>query len=126
MTAAGKVPPAKVLVISTGVAGLAAIQTANMGAIVRAFDIRPVTKEQGESIGAQFLQVPYQEDGSGAGGYAREMIKEWHAAARQMLTNQCEQVDIVITTALFPGRKAPPSKCTPLATKVRKTYNFLI
>jgi NAD/NADP transhydrogenase alpha subunit len=110
MTAAGKVPPAKVLVIGTGVAGLAAIQTAkNMGAIVRAFDVRPVTKEQVESMGAQFLQVPYQEDGSGAGGYAKEMSKEWHAAARQMLTKQCEEVDIVITTALIPGRKAPVS-----------------
>ena len=108
MTAAGKVPPAKVLVIGTGVAGLAAIQTAkNMGAIVRAFDVRPVTKEQVESMGAQFLQVPYQEDGSGSGGYAKEMSKEWHAAARRMLTKQCEEVDIVITTALIPGRKAP-------------------
>jgi NAD(P) transhydrogenase len=123
MTAAGKVPPAKVLVIGTGVAGLAAIQTAkNMGAIVRAFDVRPVTKEQVESMGAQFLQVPYQEDGSGAGGYAKEMSKEWHAAARQMLTKQCEEVDIVITTALIPGRKAPVSvrlrllMCTKLLT----------
>jgi NAD(P) transhydrogenase len=123
MTAAGKVPPAKVLVIGTGVAGLAAIQTAkNMGAIVRAFDVRPVTKEQVESMGAQFLQVPYQEDGSGVGGYAKEMSKEWHAAARQMLAKQCEEVDIVITTALIPGRKAPVSarlrllKCAKLLT----------
>ena len=74
MTAAGKVPPAKVLVIGTGVAGLAAIQTAkNMGAIVRAFDVRPVTKEQVEAMGAQFLEVDFQEDGSGAGGYAKAM-----------------------------------------------------
>jgi NAD(P) transhydrogenase len=108
MTAAGKVPPAKVLVIGTGVAGLAAIQTAkNMGAIVRAFDVRPVTKEQVEAMGAHFLLVDYQEDGSGAGGYAKEMSKEWHAAAREMLTKQCADVDIVITTALIPGRKAP-------------------
>jgi NAD/NADP transhydrogenase alpha subunit len=72
MTAAGKVPPAKVLVIGTGVAGLAAIQTAkNMGAVVRAFDVRPVTKEQVEAMGAHFLLVDYQEDGSGAGGYAK-------------------------------------------------------
>lgn len=108
MTAAGKVPPAKVLVIGTGVAGLAAIQTAkNMGAIVRAFDVRPVTKEQVEAMGGQFLEVDYQEDGSGTGGYAKEMSKEWHAAAAKMLAKQCEEVDIVITTAAIPGRKAP-------------------
>ena len=108
MTAAGKVPPAKVLVIGTGVAGLAAVQTAkNMGAAVRAFDVRPVTKEQVEAMGAQFLEVNFQEDGSGAGGYAKEMSKEWHAAARAMLTDQCKEVDIVITTALIPGRQAP-------------------
>jgi NAD(P) transhydrogenase len=76
MTAAGKVAPAKVLVLGTGVAGLAAIQTAkNMGAIVRGFDVRPVTKEQVESMGATFLEVPVQEDGSGSGGYAREMVR---------------------------------------------------
>lgn len=69
MTAAGKVPPAKVLVLGTGVAGLAAIQTAkNMGAIVRAFDVRPVTKEQVEAMGGQFLEVDFEEDGSGSGG----------------------------------------------------------
>lgn len=108
MTAAGKVPPAKVLVLGTGVAGLAAIQTAkNMGAIVRAFDVRPVTKEQVEAMGGQFLEVDYQEDGSGSGGYAKEMSKEWHAAAAKMLSKQCEEVDIVITTALIPGRSAP-------------------
>lgn len=120
-TAAGKVPPDKVLVIGTGVAGLAAIQTAkNMCAIVRAFEV-PVTKEQVESMGAQLLRVPYQEDGSGAGGYAKEMSKEWHAAARQMLTKQCEEVDIVITTALIPGRKAPVS-CKPSATQGAKIF----
>ena len=108
MTAAGKVPPAKVLVIGTGVAGLAAVQTAkNMGAAVRAFDVRPVTKEQVEAMGAQFLEVNFQEDGSGSGGYAKQMSKEWHAAARAMLTDQCKEVDIVITTALIPGRTAP-------------------
>lgn len=108
MTAAGKVPPAKVLVVGTGVAGLAAIQTAkNMGAIVRAFDVRPVTKEQVEAMGGQFLEVNFEEDGSGAGGYAKEMSKEWHAAAAEMLGKQCEEVDIIITTAQIPGRKAP-------------------
>mmetsp|Transcript_23664 Transcript_23664/g.27139 ORF Transcript_23664/g.27139 Transcript_23664/m.27139 type:complete len:1057 (+) Transcript_23664:176-3346(+) len=108
MTAAGKVPPAKVLVLGTGVAGLAAIQTAkNMGAIVRAFDVRPVTKEQVEAMGGTFLEVNFEEDGSGAGGYAKEMSAEWHAAAREMLTKQCAEVDIIITTALIPGRTAP-------------------
>lgn len=89
-------------------AGLAAIQTAkNMGAIVRAFDVRPVTKEQVEAMGGHFLEVDYQEDGSGAGGYAKQMSKEWHAAAAKMLSKQCEEVDIVITTAAIPGRQAP-------------------
>jgi NAD(P) transhydrogenase len=120
MTAAGKVPPAKVLVIGTGVAGLAAVQTAkNMGAIVRAFDVRPVTKEQVEAMGAQFLDVDYQEDGSGAGGYAKEMSKEWHAAARAMLTKQCQDVDIVITTALIPGRTAPTMVTKAMVAKMK-------
>ena len=87
---------------------MAAIQTAkNMGAIVRAFDVRPVTKEQVEAMGGQFLEVDFEEDGSGAGGYAKEMSKEWHAAAAKMLSKQCEDVDIIITTALIPGRTAP-------------------
>lgn len=120
MTAAGKVPPAKVLVLGTGVAGLAAIQTAkNMGAIVRAFDVRPVTKEQVEAMGGQFLEVDYQEDGSAAGGYAKEMSKEWHAAARKMLTKQCEEVDIIVTTALIPGRKAPVMVTKEMVSKMK-------
>lgn len=120
MTAAGKVPPAKVLVIGTGVAGLAAVQTAkNMGAIVRAFDVRPVTKEQVQAMGAQFLDVDFKEDGSGAGGYAKEMSKEWHAAARAMLTKQCEDVDIVITTALIPGRPAPTMVTKEMVAKMK-------
>lgn len=108
MTAAGKVPPAKVLVVGTGVAGLAAIQTAkNMGAIVKAFDVRPVTKEQVEAMGGQFLEVDLQEDGSGAGGYAKEMSPEWHAAAARLLAKESAECDVVITTALIPGRAAP-------------------
>eukprot|EP00555_Chaetoceros_dichaeta_P004244 CAMPEP_0198261904 /NCGR_PEP_ID=MMETSP1447-20131203/10522_1 /TAXON_ID=420782 /ORGANISM="Chaetoceros dichaeta, Strain CCMP1751" /LENGTH=1137 /DNA_ID=CAMNT_0043949961 /DNA_START=117 /DNA_END=3530 /DNA_ORIENTATION=+ len=108
MTAAGKVPPAKVLVLGAGVAGLAAIQTAkNMGAIVRAFDVRPVTKEQVESMGATFLEVPIQEDGSGSGGYAKEMSDDFKKAQAQMMLDQAKEVDIIITTALIPGRKAP-------------------
>ncbi|KAL3766758.1 hypothetical protein ACHAWO_005156 [Cyclotella atomus] len=120
MTAAGKIPPAKVLVVGTGVAGLAAIQTAkNMGAIVRAFDVRPVTKEQVEAMGGHFLEVDVKEDGSGAGGYAKEMSKEWHAAAAKMLSKQCEDVDIIITTAQIPGRKAPIMITKDMVSKMK-------
>lgn len=108
MTAAGKVPPAKVLVLGAGVAGLAAIQAAkNMGAIVRAFDVRPVCKEQVESMGATFLEVEIDEDGSGAGGYAKEMSDDYKKAQAAMMLEQAKDVDVIITTALIPGRKAP-------------------
>jgi len=83
MTAAGKVPPAKVLVLGGGVAGLAAVQTAkNMGAVVRLFDVRAAVKEQAQSLGAEFLEVDFEESGEGAGGYAKEMSKEWHEVRR--------------------------------------------
>lgn len=108
MTAAGKVPPAKVLVIGAGVAGLQAIQTAkNTGAIVRCFDVRADTKEQVVSAGGEFLTVDIQEDGAGAGGYAKEMSPAFLAAERALFEKQCAEVDIIITTALIPGRKAP-------------------
>merc|ERR1712038_133289 len=108
ITAAGKVPPAKVMVIGGGVAGLAAVgQAKNMGAIVRAFDVRPEVKEQIESMGAEFLTVDIQEDGSTAGGYAKEMSKEFIEAEMQLFHDQCKDVDIVISTALIPGKKAP-------------------
>ena len=108
MTAAGKVPPAKVLVLGGGVAGLAAVQTAkNMGAIVKLFDVRAAVEEQAKSMGAEFLKVDFEESGEGAGGYAKEMSAEWHAAANKMLKKQCAECDIVITTALIPGKKAP-------------------
>jgi len=108
ITAAGKVPPAKVLVIGGGVAGLAAVgQAKNMGAIVRAFDVRPAVKEQVESMGAEFLEVPIEEDGSTVGGYAKEMSKEFIEAEMKLFHDQCKDVDIVITTALIPGRTAP-------------------
>ncbi len=108
ITAAGRVQPAKVLVLGAGVAGLSAIQHAkNLGAIVRAFDVRPVVKEQVESLGGEFVEVAHQEDGSGAGGYAKEMSAEWHQAARRALAEQCRECDIIIGTALIPGRQAP-------------------
>ncbi len=108
MTAAGKIQPAKVLVVGTGVAGLAAIQLAKKkGAVVFGFDVRAAAKEQVESCGAKFLEVEVEEDGSGAGGYAKEMSAEWFAAADKMLLEQCKSIDVIITTALIPGRKAP-------------------
>merc|ERR1711962_156506 len=108
ITAAGKVPPAKVLVIGGGVAGLAAVgQAKSMGAIVRAFDVRPAVKEQVESMGAEFLEVPIEEDGSTVGGYAKEMSKEFIEAEMQLFHDQCKDVDVVIITALIPGKKAP-------------------
>lgn len=94
--------------MGAGVAGLAAIQTAkNMGAIVRAFDVRPVTKEQVESMGAEFLEVSIKEDGSGSGGYAKEMSDDFKKAQAELMLEQAKDVDIIITTALIPGRKAP-------------------
>lgn len=108
MTAAGKIQPAKVLVVGAGVAGLAAIQLAKkQGAIVYGFDVRAAAKEQVESVGAKFLEVKVNEDGSGAGGYAKEMSKEWFDAAEAMLLDECKHIDVIITTALIPGKKAP-------------------
>uniref|UniRef100_A0A8R1HT93 proton-translocating NAD(P)(+) transhydrogenase n=1 Tax=Caenorhabditis japonica TaxID=281687 RepID=A0A8R1HT93_CAEJA len=108
ITAAGKVPPAKVLVIGGGVAGLSAIGTARgMGAVVRGFDTRASVKEHVESLGAQFLTVNVKEDGEGGGGYAKEMSKEFIEAEMKLFADQCKDVDIIITTALIPGKKAP-------------------
>merc|ERR1711871_951650 len=108
MTAAGKVAPAKVLVIGGGVAGLAAIGTAkSMGAIVRAFDVRPAAAEQIESLGAEFLTIDIQEDGSGAGGYAKKMSDEYTKKQLELFAKQCEDIDIIIATALIPNQKAP-------------------
>lgn len=108
ITAAGKVPPAKVLVIGAGVAGLAAIGTAQgMGAIVRAFDTRPEVKEQVESMNGEFLMLEFEEDGSGEGGYAKTMSKEFIDAEMALFAEQAKEVDIIVTTALIPGRPAP-------------------
>lgn len=108
VTAAGKIPPCKVLIIGAGVAGLSAIATARrMGAIVRGFDTRSAAREQVQSLGAEFIEVELQEDGSGAGGYAKEMSKEFIEAEMKLFTEQAREVDIIITTALIPGRPAP-------------------
>ncbi|KZT50364.1 PNTB-domain-containing protein [Calocera cornea HHB12733] len=109
-TAAGKIPPCKVLVIGAGVAGLSAIATARrMGAITRGFDTRSVAREQVESLGAEFLEVTgVSEDGAGAGGYAKVMSKEFIEKEMELFMEQCRNnVDIVITTALIPGKPAP-------------------
>ncbi|MBV1790556.1 Re/Si-specific NAD(P)(+) transhydrogenase subunit alpha [Marinobacterium sp. D7] len=110
ITAAGKIPPAKVLVIGAGVAGLAAIGAAkSMGAIVRAFDTRPEVKEQVESMDAEFLMLDFPEDesGSGQGGYAKTMSPEFIKAEMDLFASQAAEVDIIITTALIPGKPAP-------------------
>lgn len=108
ITAAGKVPPAKVLVIGAGVAGLSAIGTAkSLGAAVRAFDTRPEVKEQVQSMGAEFLELDFQEEGQGQGGYAKEMSKEFIEKEMALFRQQASEVDIIITTALIPGKKAP-------------------
>lgn len=108
ITAAGKVEPAKVLVIGAGVAGLASIGAANsLGAIVRAFDTRKEVAEQIESMGATFLTVEIEEDGATSSGYSKEMSKEFIEAEMKLFLEQAKEVDIVITTAQIPGRPAP-------------------
>lgn len=108
ITAAGRVPPAKVLVIGGGVAGLAAIGAAkSLGAIVRVFDTRSAVREQAKSMGAEFLTVEIKEEGEGKGGYAKEMSKEFIDAEMALFAEQAKEVDIIITTALIPGKKAP-------------------
>jgi len=108
VTAAGKIPPAKVMVIGAGVAGLAAIGAASsLGAIVRAFDTRPEVKEQVQSVGAEFLELDFKEEGSGEGGYAKVMSPEFIKAEMELFARQAMDVDIIITTAQIPGKKAP-------------------
>ncbi len=108
ITAAGKIPPAKVLVIGAGVAGLSAIGAArSMGAIVRAFDTRREVKEQVESMDGEFLELEFEEEGSGQGGYAKVMSDEFIKAEMELFAEQAAEVDIIITTALIPGKPAP-------------------
>ncbi len=108
ITAAGKVPPARVLVIGAGVAGLAAIGAARgLGAAVRAFDTRPAVKEQIESMGAEYLTIDIEEDGTGQGGYAKVMSEAFMEAERRLFEQQAKEVDIIVTTALIPGKPAP-------------------
>ena len=121
VTAAGKVPPAKVLVAGTGVAGLAAIGAANaMGAIVRATDVRPETAEQVESMGATFLHVRSDDQGVSSDGYAKEVGADYADRARQLYAEQAADVDIIITTAASPAgppqSSSPPTWWPPCAT----------
>jgi NAD(P) transhydrogenase subunit alpha len=108
ITAAGKVPPAKVFIAGAGVAGLAAIGTAaGLGAIVRANDTRAEVADQVKSLGGEFVKVEYEEEGSGGGGYAKVMSEGFQQAQREMYAKQAREVDIIITTALIPGKPAP-------------------
>ena len=108
ITAAGKVPPAKVFIAGAGVAGLAAIGTAaGLGAIVRANDTRAEVADQVVSLGGEFVKVDYEEEGSGGGGYAKVMSEGFQQAQREMYAKQAKEVDIIITTALIPGKPAP-------------------
>ncbi len=108
ITAAGKVPPAKVFIAGAGVAGLAAIGTAaGLGAIVRANDTRAEVADQVVSLGGEFVKVDYEEEGSGGGGYAKVMSEGFQKAQREMYAKQAREVDIIITTALIPGKPAP-------------------
>jgi NAD(P) transhydrogenase subunit alpha len=120
ITAAGKVPPARVFIIGAGVAGLAAIGTASaLGAIVRANDTRPEVAEQVKSMGAEFVGVEYEEEGSGVGGYARAMSEGFQKAQRETFAKQAKEVDIIITTALIPGRPAPRLITTEMVQSMR-------
>lgn len=108
ITAAGKVPPAKVLVIGAGVAGLAAIGAAgSLGAIVRAFDTRPEVKDQVKSMGAEFLELDFEETAGSGDGYAKVMSEAFIKAEMALFADQAKEVDIIVTTALIPGKPAP-------------------
>ena len=120
ITAAGSVAPAKIMIIGAGVAGLSAIGSAtSLGAIVRAFDTRPEVKEQVESMGAEFLELEFEEEGSGTGGYAKVMSKEFIGAEMALFAEQAAEVDVIITTALIPGRPAPKLITTPMVQSMK-------
>lgn len=108
MTAAGTIPPSRVVIMGAGVAGLQAIATAKrLGALVEVSDIRTAVKEQVESLGGRFIELPKTESGEGEGGYAREMSEEFLAKQREIVTRHVAAADVVITTALVPGKPAP-------------------
>ena len=119
-TAAGTVTPARVLVLGAGVAGLQAIATARrLGAVVEAFDTRPVVKEQVQSLGARFLEIDLGEQGEGTGGYAKELSDEAHRKEVELVGKHVKDADVVITTALVPGRRAPILVTTDMIRSMR-------
>ncbi|MGC8341421.1 Re/Si-specific NAD(P)(+) transhydrogenase subunit alpha [Pantoea ananatis] len=120
ITAAGKVPPAKVMVIGAGVAGLAAIGAAgSLGAIVRAFDTRPEVKEQVQSMGAEFLELDFAEDAGSGDGYAKVMSDAFIQAEMALFAQQAQEVDIIVTTALIPGKPAPTLITEEMVTSMK-------
>jgi NAD(P) transhydrogenase subunit alpha len=120
MTAAGTIAPSRVLVLGAGVAGLQAVATARrLGAIVEVFDVRKVVKEQVESLGAKFIEVPSEEDGAGQGGYAKEVSEEYKRKQSELITAALGRADACITTALVPGKRAPTLVTTEQASAMR-------
>ena len=108
MTAAGRIEPARVLIVGAGVAGLAAIAAArSLGAVVTAFDTRPAVREQVESLGARFLEFKFEESGEGEGGYAKEVSQAYLEAEQSLIASEAKHSDIIVTTALIPGKPAP-------------------
>lgn len=120
MTAAGTVQPAKVVIMGAGVAGLQAIGTAKrLGAVVWVSDVRPAAKEQVESLGGKFIDLPMEESGEGQGGYAREMSKEFLAKQQAIIAEHVASADVVITTAQIPGKPAPRLVTAATVEKMR-------
>lgn len=121
MTAAGTVAPARACILGAGVAGLQAIATARrLGAVVSAFDVRSVAKEQVESLGATFIEVPSEETGDAAGGYAKEMSEDYQRRQRELLHDTLKKQDIVVTTALIPGKPAPMLITEPMVKDMKE------
>ena len=121
MTAAGTIPPSRVVVMGAGVAGLQAVATAKrLGAVVEVSDIRPEVKEQVESLGGKFIELPMQESGAGAGGYAKEMGEEFLRRQREIVTEHLAKANVAITTALVPGRPAPRLITADMVSAMRR------
>lgn len=121
MTAAGTIKPARLVVMGAGVAGLQAVATARrLGAIVEVSDIRPAVKEQVESLGGKFIELPMEESGEGAGGYAKEMGEDFLRKQREIVARHVAAADVVITTAQIPGRKAPTLVTEEMVRSMRK------